>query len=219
MRWLITRPRGQAVEGQRGIFLPLIEILPPRDGGAALRRALRRLKTFDWIVFTSANGVRAVRRICRRFPKKLKIAAAGPQTAAALRGGRHKVYLPEKGEGAGALRAFFRRQKAAGQKILYPRSSIARPELVRGLKKMGAKVTDVEAYQTRPARVSPERLKGILKKVDGVLFYSPSAVESFFSRISPQDPMLKKTRLAARGLTTRKVLESFRNDLHRPLSR
>jgi uroporphyrinogen III methyltransferase/synthase len=94
---LVTRPRGQSAEfvrklellGARVHVLPVVEIGPPPDP-AAVDRVLERLHEFDWLVFTSANGVRAFleRLLARgRDPRDLgsvRVAAIGPRTAAVL---------------------------------------------------------------------------------------------------------------------------------------
>ena len=92
-------------------------------------------------------------------------------------------------------------------------SQIGRQELVDALRKEGAIVDVVEAYQTLPTDVSPQELLASLNQgIDAVLFFSPSAVESFFSKIDVTDPLLKKISFVPIGKTTTQCLQSFWNN-------
>lgn len=197
MRLLITRPledskplkKKLAGLGHRVWSLPMIEIKPPKDGGRALQNALENISQYQWLILTSQNTTRVVKVYLKKFPKNLKVARVGK-------------------EGVAGLIRFFKNKNLAGQKILYPMSQIGRKELVAVLKKKGAKVDVIEAYQTKPANVSAKRLKATLKKgIDAVLFFSPSAVESFFSKIKRRDPLLAKINFIAWGKTTASSLK------------
>jgi uroporphyrinogen III methyltransferase / synthase len=108
MRILVTRPRSQAAEfgdalssaGFEPVFFPVIEIQPADP--VPLDAALKDIERFDWVIFTSVNGVQAVwdrMKALRipRLPTSLKVAAIGPKTAAALLGhGVSPDYVPEE---------------------------------------------------------------------------------------------------------------------------
>src|SRR5688572_29879497 len=98
MKVLITRPRLQADDfaeklrsaGFEAIFFPVIEILPLENNGA-LDRALSKLSCYEWVVFTSVNGVKVVfNRLSSSSLDEwrdagVKVAAIGPKTAEALK--------------------------------------------------------------------------------------------------------------------------------------
>lgn len=198
MRLLLTRPAEQCAEtkkklevrGHKVFVLPLIRITPPKDGGLALKRALKNIARYQWLIVTSQNTMRVLRRRVKKFPKNLKI-------------------IRVKKEGVAGLIRFFKNKKVAGQKILYPMSQIGRKELVRILKKKGAKVDAVEAYQTLPAFVGTAKLQKALRKgIEAVLFFSPSAVDIFFKKMSGKKLALKKLRFIPIGPTTAKAIRS-----------
>ena len=99
----MTHARAQSSElvraleaaGAIALELPVIEIADPVDGGIALARALERLQDFDWIVFSSANAVKkCLGHIAgSRAQGRLKVAAIGTATAAALVAGEVTVDL------------------------------------------------------------------------------------------------------------------------------
>lgn len=216
MRLLLTRPQDQCEALKRELIkkgfevfcLPLIEIHPPRDGGTSLRKALQRLESYHWLIFTSQNALWAVQAFLGEVPKTLKVVAVGPQTAGlAKKIGLHCL-VPDNPDGGEGLLKFFKKHGIARQKILYPRSHIAREALVLGLRKMGADVEAVEAYQTKPASVTSEEIQTLLKKgIDAILFFSPSAVKTFFSKIDLKDVLLQKTLFVPVGMTTALALD------------
>lgn len=222
MRLVLTRPKEECgpIKGHEVVYLPLIKILPPQDKGNALQAALAQAKTFDWLVVTSQNTVRAIKQYSSLLPSNLRVAAVGLETARALQSLTDRVFVPQKPNGAKGLLGLFKTKPMKGKCILYPRSNIGGKELAMGLNKMGAKVTEVVAYQTRPTNLSPQQLKKILSGgMDAVLFFSPSAVKSFFTKMKAHDPVLKKIKLVAMGPATRRTLKSFRDDLDFALAR
>lgn len=221
MRLLITRPQEECkpIEGHEAIYFPLIEILPPKDGGTSLQKILKNSQQFDWLVVTSQNTVHAIQTYCSRLSSHLKVAVVGPQTAEAVKPLTPNIFVPPQPNGVAGLLQFFKTNKMEGQRVAYPRSDIGRKELAVGLGQMGAEVVEVEAYQTKPTDVSRRQLKNILADgIDAVLFFSPSAVASFFSKMEANDPLLKKIDLVAVGQTTRRALKFFRNNLDRSFS-
>src|SRR3989338_2356901 len=206
MRLLLTRPLEQSqslkakleAAGHEVECLPLIEILPPSDGGAALKKALSEISKYQWLVFTSGNAVEAVAQYLKKLPAQLKILAIGSATSQAIGDLGWKV------EG---LLGSFNLSKLKGQKVLYPRSSIGLEKWVTKLQNAGAAVNVVEAYQTHPSKVSASKLHSIIKKgVDGILFFSPSAVHHFNSIIS-DSKVASALLFIPFGPTTAKALE------------
>ena len=163
-RILITRAREQAAElaeplralGAETIELPVIAIEDPEgpEDRAALDRAIERLRDYDWLIFTSANGV-------RKFAERLaesgtdirtlagkKICAIGPATAGELR--KHLLtvdVVPHSYVAEGLLEALAS-EPVAGKRFLIPRAKVARDVLPEELRKRGAVVDVVEAYRT-----------------------------------------------------------------------
>jgi uroporphyrinogen-III synthase len=151
--------------------VPLIAIEPLLDG-AELRR-LVEVGDHDWIVFTSANAVRAVGLLPGRV--RARSAAVGPATAGALRElGVEPALVPERfaaSEIAGGL------EPLQGARMLLPQSEIAEPLLADELRARGATVDVVEAYRTVPREPSAEELV-TLRSADAILLASGSAARS-----------------------------------------
>lgn len=199
-RVLVTRSREQASAlserlrelGAEPVEYPTIEIAPPRDV-APLDEAIARLRTYDWLIFTSANGVRAfVHRMNEkgmdiRALRRLKIAAVGPTTAQALQDYRLRVdYVPavykteEIAAGIGDV---------AGERILLPRAERAPKRLARALRGKGAVIHEVAAYRTLAVGASDE-LRALLKdgQIDIVTFTSSSTVRNLVASLQGQTP-------------------------------
>lgn len=173
----ITALGGEPVE------FPVIGYAPLEDA-RELDQAIRRASEFDWVVFTSANGVRAVseRLDAIGLPTaalgKTRLAAIGPATASALAElGLAVDFVPTK---------FLGEQVAAelpitpGETVLLLRADIASEALARGLEARGARVTDVDAYRT----IKPDSPDLDLGNVDAVTFTSSSTVRNLCSMLS-----------------------------------
>jgi uroporphyrinogen-III synthase len=204
-RVLVTRLAGQAKEviaklrrsGAKVIHIPLIEIADPSDKFRSLDRAISRLERYDWLIFTSQNAVskffkrlslRGARQEVWRGTKQSlgcrRFAAVGPATAAALKKyGIRKVLVPRKNNySADGLVAVLKKYNFKGKRVLFPSAKKAKDILPKWLKKQGAKLDKVQAYQTIiPRKINRKKLKELISKnkVDEVLFYSSSAVKNF----------------------------------------
>ncbi len=181
--------------GAEVVELPLIEIRPAEDMGA-LDAALACLHAYDWLVFTSANAVRALAdRLTllglaqTSVGQGTKVASVGSATSEAFLEAfpKGRVSLEPVAEyRAEALLAAFRSRGVTGERFLLPVSDRGRRVLADGLIEAGARVDSVTAYRTRPAPDLPARLPGILKKgLDIAVFASPSAVASFVAAGGP----------------------------------
>ncbi|HXY69906.1 MAG TPA: uroporphyrinogen-III synthase [Gemmatimonadales bacterium] len=184
-RIVITRPaeKAQALAerlrslGAIPIVFPTIRITPADP--APLVAAARELATFDWIVFTSANGVEA---FFARLPEagkdardvgRRKVAAIGPVTAAALRErGVEPALVPGEYVAEAVLAAM---GEVRGLRVLLPRADLAREALAAGLAARGAAVTEVAAYRT----VGADGPIPDLAHADAVTFTSSSTVRHF----------------------------------------
>ena len=157
--------------------VPLIDIGPPGDGGAALRAALADLSDFDWLVVTSANGAAAVGDAVAGAAH-LRLAAVGTATAAELesRCGRPVDLVPTEANSAGLLADF----PASPRRVLVAQADRAGEELTAGLRAVGHDVVAVEAYATRLVPPDARRLE-VLGGADVVVLASGSAVEAWAS--------------------------------------
>lgn len=199
-RILVTRPRAQAGKlcqrlaalGAQPIRFPTIEIAPP-ENYTALDNAIATLADYDWLVFTSVNGVAAFwsRPDLPGFKDLvgLNIAAVGPATARALTArGVVVATLPKKFAAShlpGSL------GDVRGQRVLFPHSDLARETLAAELRHQGAVVEEVIAYRTLPARPDVRGLAELRRGVDALTFTSPSAVNNFVQLMSGGAPQLR----------------------------
>jgi uroporphyrinogen III methyltransferase/synthase len=218
-RILITRARGQSGDfaaqlkqaGAEVVQFPTIEIVPPLRWGE-VDRAIDRLKSYDWIIFTSANGVdffwqRMMERgKTLRLPSSLKVCAIGPATADRLRKKRASVhYIPKEFIAESILEGF---EKIAVKEkgILLARAKKARDILPKGLKEMGAKVDVVAVYRTIKPRGGSRKLRELLAegKIDVIAFTSSSTVNHFTELLSKEElkSLLRRVAVACIGPVT-----------------
>lgn len=212
---LVTRTRDQAgvlseklrAAGALPVELPVIRIVPPNDW-SPLDQALRALATnsaYDWLIFTSANGVKmALERLSTLdlTPQNFstaRIAAIGPATAAALtQYGLAADLVPDEyiaESVAEALRKDTEEhgESLSGKRILLARAAEARQVLVTELEQAGAHVEIVAAYQTLPVAQDDERGREVIallrqQHLDILTFTSSSTVHHFMHWLSQAAP-------------------------------
>jgi uroporphyrinogen III methyltransferase/synthase len=224
LKVLVTRPRDQArvlseklrALGALTFELPTIEIAPPQSY-TQLDKAIHNLKSYDWIIFTSARGVQfftdrlASLNVTLGKGDHIKVAAIGPATAAALkRVGLEpdfvpRQYLTEKtATGLGDVQ---------GRRILLARADIASKRLPEILRERGALVDDIAAYRTvMPSCVTREKLQSILMKgIDLITFTSPSTVRNLAVLLSSEglDGYLKGCKVACIGPVTHEAAKEL----------
>ena len=223
---LITRAREQSGEfatrlkklGAEVIEFPTIEIVPPIRW-KELDRAIDRLKSYDWILFTSANGVHffwqrlGERRRSPRLPPSLKVCAIGPATAKQLKEKGVSVRYIPKAFIAESILEGFKKKFINGKRILLARAKKARDILPKGLEKMGAEVDVVEAYRTVRPKGGSKKLKKILKggKMDVIAFTSSSTVNHFAELLKKEDltKLLKGIAIACIGPVTARTVKEW----------
>ena len=223
-RVLITRPRHQAADfatalralGADPVIVPMIRIVPP-DDDRPLAQACADAASFDWIVFTSANGVEAMLSRLPGPDRRLgdaRIVAVGPATAARLNHhGIHTDVIPTQHRAEAAAEELIRNYDLGGARILLPRASLATPELPAALRDAGATVTDVAAYRTMAATDTGDTdLAGMLARgeLQVVTFTSPSAVRTFVTLLGGPDragKLLAGGAVASIGPVTTGALE------------
>jgi uroporphyrinogen III methyltransferase/synthase len=191
-RIAITRDRRQAAElaaplealGAETLLLPLIEIREAADPGP-LDQAIARLDSYDWLIFTSVNGVRYfVDRLDRSAfdlrSLKAKICAIGPATRAAVEALHLKVdRMPEEYVAESLVEAFAADDLSC-RRILLPRAAVARDLVPSELMRRGATVDVVEAYRTAIPENAAQRAREVLaRKPHWIAFTSSSTVNNF----------------------------------------
>jgi uroporphyrinogen-III synthase len=236
VRVLVGRARHQASalsSGLRGLGadvleIPFIEIRKPRSY-KGLDAALRSLSEYDWLILTSVNGVDAVwqrlrrLRISAKSMPHLKIAAIGPATQQAIEHHGAKVNVVPKEYVAESVVTSLRR-KVYGKRVLLARAKIARDVIPRELRKLGARVDVIEAYETVIPQSSRQRLRAALasqnRRPDWITFTSSSTVKNFVAllgesrgRVGRDHTSLKRhlkgVRLASIGPVTSSTLREL----------
>ena len=221
LRIVVTRDRSQAGDlsarlhalGAAVIELPAIEICPPADP-QPLDCAIANLETYDWLIFTSANGVRyfmdrldASHRDLRAL--RARLCAIGPATERALEALHLKVDLMPAEYVAESLVEAFANIDLAGGRILLPRAAVARDVVPRALSNRGAQVDVVEAYRTVVPSDAAARAREIFsaeRKPHCVTFTSSSTATNFLGFAGPD--ALAGVRVASIGPVTTSTLRA-----------
>jgi uroporphyrinogen III methyltransferase/synthase len=204
---VITRAAAQSAElrsrledlGARVIECPTIQVVPP-NSWKPVDDAIRRLRTYQWLLFTSANAVEQfMDRMGARRPS-IPIAVVGSATASKLGEWELKASLvPREFRAEGLLEAF--PQNLVGTRILFPRAEVARELLPEELRRRGAVVDIVTVYRT--VRAFSGNIGEILlsEPVDCIVFTSPSTI--------PEDlhSLPTGTALAVIGPVTREAAQ------------
>ena len=222
---VVTRTRQQSSDltrrlsdlGAAVIEAPTIEIAPPADP-TQINQALARLHEYDWIIFTSANGVAATKEkllafnLDARVFGKAKIACIGDATAHAVREHLNLTVdlCPESFVAEALADELEKRGEITGRKFLLLRADIARPLLRERLDQSGAaQVHDVPIYETHRAAALPPHLLDALQenRVNWITFTSSSTATNFTALLGPNyRDQLKSIRLASIGPITTKTL-------------
>lgn len=227
-RILVTRTRSQASElvsridelGGESYEFPVIETVYPQDQDTLdrIQEALSRLEGYDWVFFTSVNGVEYFYRHMSeqgtdiRSLYHAKIAAVGPATAQALKErGIIPVELPGRFQAEGMIETLGA-ELLPGQKVLLPRGDLARSWLPEKLEEMGLEVTAVDTYQTVMSQEEDHELIRLLTEgaIHAVTFTSSSTVTHLIEklkRMGVQDPvqLLSRSEAACIGEITAKT--------------
>jgi uroporphyrinogen-III synthase len=215
---LLTRPEGSgaalierlAALGARASARPTIAFVPPSDAGPA-RRAVERLHGYDWIVFSSANGVRFFSELTTRAGRpvrevRARIAAIGPATARALaeRGLQAEIIATEShSEGLASVLAG---KVRAGERALLVRPEQARLVVPEALSGLGVEVDAVAFYRT----VAAPGIEEVAEQLCGgaydlVVFTSPSTLGQLVAATPSRAEILRalgETAIVAIGEVT-----------------
>ena len=226
-RIVVTRSRAQAGElshklielGADVLEMPCIKRAVPSQP-QHLMDAMLELNSYDWLVFTSANGVTAFFEYFFRAFKDMRdiggvrIAAVGPGTAAKLRELHLQVDLmPEEAIGTKIAKEFEKFETIENLKICLLRAEVANPDLPKALEELGAIADDIPVYRTVVENddLADVSAKLLASGADWITFTSGSTVEHFHARFN-LPALLKKfpqTKLASIGPETTKVIETL----------
>ena len=242
MRWFETRPlmgrcivvtraREQASDlvkrlsdlGAECLECPTIKVSPPQDV-KPLDRAMENLASYDWLIFTSVNGVNFFfERLFQknkdvRALKDIHTAVIGPATEKKLFDfGLKSDIVPESYRAESVVKAFAGKD-VTGRKILLPRAKEARPVLPLELKKMGAVVDEVTTYRTHAVKDNTDVLSARLKErsIDMITFTSSSTVKNFRALFPNEDlkDLMRGVTIASIGPVTADTARDLGFDVH-----
>jgi len=224
-RILVTRPGDQASgfirtlseSGAQCLLFPTIKIIPPTSW-KDLDRAIESLSRYEWILFTSVNGVKyfferlyAAKKDARHL-NGIKIGVIGPKTTEALvaKGIRPEL-IPDTYKAEDIVEEL-EGYPLNGKKVLLPRPAIARDYIPKKLKSLGALVDEIEAYQTVKPDYSQDQLGELFKNdtIDIITFTSPSTVTNFlaiFEGTSIYEEIIKVEVACIGPITAQKATE------------
>ena len=242
MRWFETRPlmgqcivvtraREQASDlvkclsdlGAECLECPTIKVAPPEDV-KPLDRAIENLSSYNWLIFTSVNGVNFFfERLFQknkdvRALKDIHTAVIGPATEKRLFDfGLKSDIVPESYRAESVVKAFAGKD-VTGKKILLPRAKEARPVLPLELKKMGAVVDEVAAYRTLAVKDNADVLSTRLKErsIDMITFTSSSTAKNFHALFPTEDlkDLMQGVTIASIGPVTADTARDLGFDVH-----
>jgi uroporphyrinogen III methyltransferase/synthase len=223
-RIVVTRTREQASQLSRQLLergadvleIPTIRIVPPTDR-LAVADALLELNAYDWLIFTSPNGVAAFFEFFFKAFKDMRdlggarIAAVGPATAAKLKELHLQVDLtPPESVASAIADALVHYESIENLKMLLLRAEVATPELPEKLQELGAIVDDVACYKTLPEEEDRNGAASRLLQdgADWITFASGSSVENFNVRFNLKELLTRfpRIQLATIGPETSKAV-------------
>ena len=230
-RIAVTRAREQASDlvkrlsdlGAECLECPTIKVVPP-DDWKPLDTAIENISSYDWLVFTSVNGVNYFfeRLYAKgkdvRALSGLNTAVIGPATEGRLFNFGLKSDIVPKNYRAESIIEAFKNEEVTGKKILLPRAKDARPILPVELTKMGAIVDEIISYYTKEVRDSADLLLKRLKEdaIDLITFTSSSTVKNF-KAILPNnifETKMKDITVACIGPITADTAKNLGFDVH-----
>lgn len=209
IRIAVTRARGQGTAladalkkyGASVIHTPAIRfVAAPRQNA---HKTLEAAATCDWMVFTSANAVRYFMRLWKaakkdhaRFSTATRVVSIGPATSAALRETGVRVHLEARISSTQGVVAAMRRIKLQGQRVVIPRSSLAKPDIVGALTRRGAKVAAPVVYATQTDEKGVRALRVALRhgRVHGICFTSGSTVAGVMQALDGRERSQREKR-------------------------
>jgi len=226
-RVMTTRAQEQVVEfsqllmayGAEPVELPTILLVPPATW-KAVDETIGRINQFDWLIFTSVNGVTPFMQRAQANGKdarvfaKLRIGCIGPRTAQELEQyGLKADLIPDEYQAEGIIAALAK-EGVRGSRVLIPRAEVAREILPDQLRELGAQVEVVPVYRTIVPKVDVEPLKQQFQegRIDVVTFTSSSTVRNFIELLGGAEAarhLVAQTVVACIGPITAKTAEEY----------
>lgn len=230
-RIVITRAAKQSAElalglealGAEVVHCPTIEITSPEDH-SGLDAALARLSGYDWLAFTSSNGVEFfLRRLDEQGHGRAelmahKVCAVGEKTAATLaREGISVDLVPEKFTAEALVEEFLKKfgvgQRLRGSRMLLPTSNLSRDTLKPALARIGVEVDVVEAYRTVMPDTHAIDAARLIQDPPGdyIVFTSPSTVANLAAILDTNDlsKFLTRTAVVCIGPVTAETAREY----------
>ena len=231
-RVLVTRAKAQASElstliraqGGEPIECPTIDIGPP-DTWEEVDEAIEHLATYQWLVLTSVNGVKAfMQRLWHhgrdaRALAGVRVCCIGPRTAEEVSVyGINADLVPETFQAEGLIEGL-KRAGVSGQRVLLARAAEAREILPNELERLGALVRIVKVYKTVMPPIERERIQQMFRDrlIDVVMFASSSTARNFFQLFDEAHDLKKNlhgTIIASIGPITAKTIREIGLDVH-----
>ncbi len=210
---MVTRSAAQAEElarplrerGATPILFPVIGIDRPADP-RALAQALVEIDSYDWIIFSSVNGVKAVgKRDCRA-----RIATVGAATRDFAEQQGFAVSVTPESYVAEALLEALGAEDLRGRRVLIPAAAVTRDVVREELVRRGARVDVVEAYRNVMPAEAPRRALEVFREPfpDWITFASSSAVDNLAELVSRE--VLRRSKIASIGPVTSQTIRGHR---------
>ncbi|MGA2103032.1 MAG: uroporphyrinogen-III synthase [Candidatus Sulfotelmatobacter sp.] len=225
VRVLVGRARHQAgalsselrKAGAEVVEIPFIEIRKPRSF-RPLDTAVKNLGSYDWLILTSVNGVEAMwarmekLRRAHAVEGRLRVAAIGPATQKAIeQRGQTVDVVPKEYVAESVVRSL--KSKVKGKRVLLVRAKVARDVIPRELRRAGAQVDVVEAYETIVPQSSRVRLQSLLRnpgrRPEVVTFTSSSTVRNFVTLLGRRTGALDGVLMSSIGPVTSATLKEL----------
>ncbi len=223
---IITRAREQASSlvkqlselGANVIEFPTIEIVEP-DDFSDVDRAIENLRDYNWLIFTSVNGVKLFFKRLYYHGKDvrelygIKVCAIGPKTAETFKEfGIYPDVVPEKYQAEYVVEAL-ENLGIKGKKFLLPRAKVAREVLPEKIKEKGGVIDIVTVYKTVMPDVKKDEVLSYLNenKIDFITFTSSSTVKNFIEMFEEFNikELLKNVKLVSIGPITSNTMKEF----------
>jgi uroporphyrinogen III methyltransferase/synthase len=196
--------------------LPVTKLKPLTDTSVFLK-ALSEIKTYDWVIFTSATGVEQVFGVLAKLNKdaralgSAKIAAIGTATASQLaKFGIRADFVPTTFTSKILAKELIEAAQLRGRKVLLLRSKLASDELPSMLSKAGAVITNVPVYTQEKNLCDLKQFSEMLaeKRVDWIIFVSPFSATCFFEQVPVDFVKSSGAKIASIGpVTTKRLTE------------
>lgn len=212
---VVTRAKEQAppfvkkIEklGGTAIVVPLLKFQPP-ENNENIKEACEKLAAFDWLVFTSINGVRFFFQQFTEIDKKqlhrLKIAVVGAKTEQELqKHGFCAEFVPDEFVAESFADALIKNVQP-NEKVLFPHGNLARPVIPERLREAGIEVFPVVVYETAPEKNSYKKIRQLIEEesADYITFTSSSTVDYFAEAIKGLEHKLSSVKLCGIGPIT-----------------